>query len=153
MIITRYIIFFIVLTHIFYLSATTWHYMGFSLSFIFCRLLSDFVFFGFWAHFPFYFNFEFWASNMFYKKQKKILVDVLAWTDEIKEIKSCNVEIDRDLVINVISQSFASFLGCRISPEEPRLALVKNEPVRLLGQTNILICKPKTKQRQTIYKP
>ena len=85
---------------------------------------------------------------MFYKKQKKILVDLLAWTDEIKEIKSCNVEIDRDLVINVISQSFASFLGCRISPEEPRLALVKNEPVRLLGQTNILIRLPKTKRRK-----
>ena len=89
---------------------------------------------------------------MFYKKQKKILVDVLAWTDEIKEIKSCNVEIDRDLVINVISQSFASFLGCRITPEEPRLALVKNKPVRLLGQTNILIRLPKTKRRKVGFK-
>ena len=85
---------------------------------------------------------------MFYKKQKKILVDVLAWTDEIKEIRSSNIEIDRDLVINVISQSFASFLGCRITPEEPKLALVKNEPVRLLGRTNILIHLPKTKCRK-----
>ena len=85
---------------------------------------------------------------MFYKKEKKILINVLAWTDDIKEIRSCTVRIDNDLAINVISQSFALFLGCRTTPEEPKLALVKNAPVRLVGQTNILVHLPKNKCRQ-----
>ena len=98
-------------------------------------------------HIFLFFSFlSFWASKMSDKTQGKFLVNVLAWTDEIREIRSCNVRLDRSLSINVISESFATFLGCRITPIEPRLALVKYEPVRLVGHTSILIRLPKRSQ-------
>ena len=47
--------------------------------------------------------------------------------------------------------NYASFLGCRITAEEPTLALVKNEPVKLLGKTNILLRLPKTKRKKGTF--
>ena len=79
-------------------------------------------------------------------QKKRVLVNVIPWTDGIEEIRSCNVRIDRNLAINIISMDYASFLGCRITAEEPILALVNNEPVKLLGTTNILLRLPKTKR-------
>ena len=84
-------------------------------------------------------------------QKKRILVNVVAWTDEIEEIKSCNVRIDKELTTNIISKNFASFLGCRMTSEEPKLAVFKNEPVKLLGKTNILIKLPKTKRRKGTF--
>ena len=84
-------------------------------------------------------------------QKKRILVNVVTWTDEIEEIRSCNVRIDKELAINVISMNFASFLGARVTSEEPKLALVKNEPVKLLGKINILIRLPKTKRRKGTF--
>ena len=84
-------------------------------------------------------------------QKKKILVNVIPWTEEVEQIRSVNVRIERNLAINIISLDFANFIGCRIKTEQPTMALVKNEPLSLLGKTNILIRLPKT-QKGNIYK-
>ena len=76
------------------------------------------------------------------------LIKILAWGHECREIKSCRVRLDRSLSINVISKSFANFLDWLIDPIEHCLALVKQEPVRLVGRTCILIRLPKRSQRR-----
>ena len=80
--------------------------------------------------------------------KKRVLVNVIPWMDEIEEIRSCNVRIDRNLTINIISKSSATFLGCRVTSEEPTLALVKYEPVKLVGKTHILLRLPKSKRKR-----
>ena len=86
-------------------------------------------------------------------QKKKILVNVILWTGEVEEIRSVNVRIERNLAINIISLDFANFIGCRIKTEQPTMALVKNEPLSLLGKTNILIRLPKSqKKKGNIYK-
>ena len=83
--------------------------------------------------------------------KKKILVNVIPWTEQVEEIRSCNVRIERNLAINIISMNFATFLGCRVTSEEPTIALVKNEPVKLLGKTNILLRLPKSKKKRGTF--
>ena len=99
----------------------------------------------FWFILDFVLFLSFWASKMYPKK--KVLVNVIPWTDQVEEIRSCNVRIDRNLTINIISKSFAIFLGCRVISEEPTLALVKYEPVKLVGKTHILLRLPKSKRK------
>ena len=84
-------------------------------------------------------------KNMFWKKGK-FLVNILGCTGDIREIKSASVRVDRSLSINVISHNMATVLGCHITPVEPSLALVEREPVRLIGHTSIMICRPKARR-------
>ena len=85
--------------------------------------------------------------------KKNILVNVIPYTDQIQEIRSCNVKIDRNLTINIISMNFATFFNCRVTSEKPTIALVHNEPVKLVGKTNILLRLSKTKkEKRDIYK-
>ena len=79
------------------------------------------------------------------------MVNVIPWTEQVEEIRSCNVRIERNLAINIISLNFATFLGCRVKTEQPTIALVKNEPVSLLGKTNILLRLPKSKKRRGTF--
>ena len=81
-------------------------------------------------------------------QKKNILVNVIPWTEEVEEIRSVKVRIERNLAINIISLDFAYFIGCRIKIEQPTMALVKNEPLALLGKTNILIRLPKSQKRR-----
>ena len=73
----------------------------------------------------------------------KFLIKILAWGHDCPKIKSCRVRVDRSLSINVISDTFANYLDCRIEPIENRLALVKGEPVQIVGRTFVLVRLPK----------
>ena len=84
-------------------------------------------------------------------QKKKILVNVIPWTEEVEQIRSVNVKIERNLAINIISLDFANFIGCRIKTDEPTMALVKNEPLSLSGKTNILIRLPKSQNRKGTF--
>ena len=84
-------------------------------------------------------------------QKKKILVNVIPWTEEVEQIRSVNVRIERNLAINIISLDFANFIGCRIKTEQTTMALVKNEPLSLLGKTNILIRLPKTQNKSGTF--
>ena len=77
------------------------------------------------------------------KYTENFLIKILAWGHEFCEIKSCRTRVDRSLSINVISDTFANYLDCRIEPIENRVALVKVEPILLVGRTSILVRLPK----------
>ena len=107
-------------------------------------------------NFPFHFFvkffgqiFRFYFLGYFRGKVKmseytgNFLIKILAWGHECHKIKSCRTSVDRSLFINVISYMFANYLDCRIEPIENCLALVKGEPVLLVGRTCILVRLPK----------
>ena len=83
--------------------------------------------------------------------KKRVLVNVIPWTEQVEEIRSCNVRIERNLAINIISLNFATFLGCRVKSKQPTIAMVKNEPVSLLGKTDILLRLPKSKTKRGTF--
>ena len=81
---------------------------------------------------------------MFWKRERRYVINILGSTGDIREITSETVTVDRSVSYNVISQNLAKVLGCHITPLEPCLALVEREPVRLIGSTSVLVRRPKT---------
>ena len=67
------------------------------------------------------------------------MVNIIPWTEEIKEIRSIKVQLEKNLPLNIISLSLANFLGCRIQKEKNELALVGNEPLTFCGKTYVFI--------------
>ena len=84
-------------------------------------------------------------------QKKIILVNVIPWTEDVEEIRSVRVQIEKNLAINIISLSFANFIGCRIQTEKTNMALVRNEPLALCGKTNLLIRVPKSQKRRAKF--
>ena len=58
-------------------------------------------------------------------QKKNILVNVIPWTEDVEEIRSVRVEIQKNLEINIISLAFANFIGCRIQTEKNTHGLSK----------------------------
>ena len=81
---------------------------------------------------------------MFWKRERRYVINILGSTGDIREITSETVTVDRSVSYNVISKSMAMVLGCHITPLEPCLALVEREPIRLIGSTSVLVRRPKT---------
>ena len=77
------------------------------------------------------------------KFPENFLVKILAFGYEIREIKSARTRVDENLSTNVISDKLAYYLDCRIDDIDSRVALVKSEPVLLIGQTSVLVRLPK----------
>ena len=62
--------------------------------------------------------FVFYSSARKMSQKKNILVNVIPWTEDVEEIRSVRVQIQKNLAINIISLSFANFIGCRIQTEK-----------------------------------
>ena len=77
------------------------------------------------------------------KFPENFLVKILAFGYEIREIKSARTRVDENLSTNVISDKLAYYLDCRIDDIDSRVALVKSEPVLLIGKTSVLVRLPK----------
>ena len=80
------------------------------------------------------------------KFTENFLIKILAFGYECREIKSCRTRVDESLSINVISDKLANYLDCRIKTIENRVALVKSEPVLIVGRTSVLVRLPKKRQ-------
>ena len=74
------------------------------------------------------------------------LIKILAFGYECREIKSCRTRVDESLSTNIISDKLANYLDCRIKTIENRVALVKSEPVLIVGRTSVLVRLPKKHQ-------
>ena len=79
------------------------------------------------------------------KFPENFLIKILAFGYECREIKSCRTRVDESLSTNVISDKLAYYLDCRIKTIENRVALVKSEPVLIIGRTSVLVRLPKTR--------
>ena len=77
------------------------------------------------------------------KYTENFLIKILAFGYECREIKSCRTRVDENLSTNVISDKLAYYLDCRIENIDSRVALVKSEPVLLIGHTSVLVRLPK----------
>ena len=82
-------------------------------------------------------------------QKRNILVNIIPWTQDVEEIRSVRVQIEKNLALNIISLSFAKFLGCRIQKEKNQMALVGNEPLALCGKTHVLIRLPPSPKSTT----
>ena len=82
-------------------------------------------------------------------QKRNILVNIIPWTEDIEEIRSIRVQIEKNLPLNIISLSLAKFLGCRIQKEKNEIALVGNEPLAFCGKTYVLIRLPPSPKRKT----
>ena len=51
-------------------------------------------------------------------QKKNIMVNIIPWTEDVEEIRSVRVQIEKNLAINIILLSFANFIGCRIQTEK-----------------------------------
>ena len=71
------------------------------------------------------------------------MVKILAFGHEVRQIKSCRTRVDENLSTNVISDKLAYYLDCRIDNIDSRVALVKSEPVLIIGRTSVLVRLPK----------
>ena len=71
------------------------------------------------------------------------LIKILAFGYECREIKSYRTRVDESLSTNVISDKLAYYLDCRIKTIDNRVALVKSEPVLIIGHTSVLVRLPK----------
>ena len=77
------------------------------------------------------------------KFPETFLVKILAFGYEIREIKSARTRVDENLSTNVISDKLAYYLDCRIDDIDSCVALVKSEPVLLIGRTSVLVRLPR----------
>ena len=84
-------------------------------------------------------------------QKKNIIVNIIPWTEDVEEIRSVRVQIEKNLAINIISLSFANFIGCRIQTEKTTMALVQNEPLALCGKTHVLMRVPKSRNRRAKF--
>ena len=84
-------------------------------------------------------------------QKKKIMVDIIPWSENIEEIRSVRVQIEKNLEMNIVSLEFAKFIGCRIQTEKTTMALVQNEPLALCGKTHVLMRVPKSRNRRAKF--
>lgn len=84
------------------------------------------------------------------KYTESFLIKILASGYECREIKSCRTRVDENLSTNVISDKLAYYLDCRIENIDSRVALVKSEPVLIIGKTSVLVRLPKKIKFQKI---
>ena len=84
-------------------------------------------------------------------QKKKIKVDIIPWSENIEEIRSVRVQIEKNLEMNIVSLEFAKFIGCRIQTEKTTMALVKNAPLALCGKTHVLMRVPKSRNRRAKF--
>ena len=84
-------------------------------------------------------------------QKRNILVNIIPWTQDVEEIRSVRVQIEKNSAMNIISLSFAKFIGCRIQKEKTQMALVGNEPLALCGKTHVLIKVPKSRKRRAKF--
>ena len=77
------------------------------------------------------------------KFPETFLVKILAFGYEIREIMSARTRVDENLSTNVISDKLAYYLDCRIDDIDSCVALVKSEPVLLIGRTSVLVRLPR----------
>ena len=84
-------------------------------------------------------------------QKKNIMVNIIPWTENVEEIRSVRLQIEKHLAINIISLSFANFIGCRIQTEKTTMALVQNEPLALCGKTHVLMRVPKSRKRRAKF--
>ena len=96
------------------------------------------------------------SSDCFYSaeimsQKKKIMVDIIPWSENIEEIRSGRVQIEKNLEMNIVSLEFAKFIGCRIQTEKTTMALVQNEPLALCGKTHVLMRVKKSRTRRAKF--
>ena len=77
------------------------------------------------------------------KFAKNFLVTILAFRYAIREIKSARITVDEYLSPISFSDKLDYYLDCRINNIDSRVALVKSDPVLLIGQTSVLVRLPK----------
>ena len=78
-----------------------------------------------------------------YRSPENFLVKILAFGFNIRQIKSARTRVDENLTTNIISDTLANYLECKIDDIDSHLALVVSEPVRITGKTSVLVRLPK----------
>ena len=78
-----------------------------------------------------------------YRSPENFLVKILAFGFNIRQIKSARTRVDENLNTNIISDTLAQYLECKIDDIDSHLALVVSEPVRITGTTSVLVRLPK----------
>ena len=78
-----------------------------------------------------------------YRSPENFLVKILAFGFNIRQIKSARTRVDENLTTNIISDTLANYLECKIDDIDSHLALVVSEPVRITGTTSVLVRLPK----------
>ena len=78
-----------------------------------------------------------------YRSPENFLVKILAFGFNIRQIKSARTRVDENLTTNIISDTLANYLECKIDDIDSYLALVVSEPVRITGKTSVLVRLPK----------